>query len=76
MKETRTHPSAQAIKDHLDAEGISMSELARRLGWGRMQVQRRLSGDASLTVAELEEIAKTLGVPVTDLLSTNTQAVA
>lgn len=68
MNEIRTHPAVRAIQDLLDEREISQSELARRLGWGRMQVQRRLTGGAELTVAELEAIAVVLDVPATQLL--------
>lgn len=68
MNATGTHPAVKAIQDLLDEREISKSELARRLGWGRMQVQRRLSGDADLTVAELEAIAVVLDVPPAQLL--------
>lgn len=68
MNTARTHPAVKAIQDLLDERDISQSELARRLGWGRMQVQRRLRGGAPLTVAELEAIAVVLEVPATQLL--------
>jgi len=65
---TRTHPAIKAIQELLDERKISQSELARQLGWGRMQVQRRLSGTADLTVADLEAIAAVLEVPAPQLL--------
>lgn len=68
MNENRTHPAVQAIQALMSEQGINQSELARRLGWGRMQVQRRLSGDAALTVTDLEEFAAVLGVPPARLL--------
>ena len=68
MNTTGTHPAVKAIQELLDEREISQSELARRLGWGRMQVQRRLTGGAELTVAELEAIAAVLDVPATQLL--------
>lgn len=49
-------------------QGISKLELARRLGWGRMRLTRRLFGDAPLTVSELEQIAAVLGVPMSTFL--------
>jgi len=64
----RTHPAVRAIQDLLNERRINKSELARQLGWGRMQVHRRLNGEADLTVAELEEIAAVLDVPVSYLL--------
>jgi len=63
-----THPAVQAIQDLLDERGINKSEFARLLGWGRMQVHRRLNGEADLTVTEMEWIAHVLGVPVSHFL--------
>lgn len=68
MSEIGTHPAVQAIRKILDEREISYSELARRLGWGRMQVQRRLAGEVDLTVTDVEEIAAVLGVPVTQFI--------
>ena len=69
MNADRTiHPAVQAIQDLLDERGINKSELARQLGWGRMQVHRRLSGEADLTVAEIEWIAHVLDVPLSYFL--------
>ena len=69
-----THPAVRAIQGLLDERGINKSDFARQLGWGRMQVHRRLNGEADLTVAEIEHIADVLGVQVTSLLSTEVAA--
>lgn len=74
VSEIRTHPAVQAIRNLLDEQEISNLELARRLGWGRMQVQRRLSGEVDLTVTDLEEIADALGVPITQFIGTKPTA--
>ena len=72
MEQNRTHPAVEAINAILDEQGISRTELARRLGWERMTVVRRLAPGSKyttdLTVPELEKIAAALGVPVTQLL--------
>ena len=68
MNENRTHPVVQVIQGLLDERDISQTELARRLGWGRMQVQRRLTGNADISVGELEQIAEVLEVPASRLL--------
>lgn len=72
MEPTRTHPTVEAINAILDERGISRTELARRLGWERMQVVRRLVPGSKyatdLTVPELEAIAAALDVPLADLL--------
>jgi len=67
--ERTTHPAVRAIRDLLDERGINKTEFARQLGWGRMQVHRRLAGEADLTIAEVEHIADVLDVPVTYFLS-------
>jgi len=60
--------SAQKIRALLDARDISQSELARRLGWERMRVNRRLNGGARIDLTELSEIARALGVDAAELL--------
>ena len=66
--ERTTHPAVRAIQELLDERGINKSEFARQLGWGRMQVHRRLVGDADLTITEVEHIAAVLGVPLSYFL--------
>lgn len=71
MEQTRTHPAVEAINALLTEQGVSRTELARRLGWERMTVVRRLAPGpyiTDLTVPELEAIAAALDVPVTQLL--------
>jgi hypothetical protein len=75
MELSRTHPAVEAINAILDEQGIGRTELARRLGWERMQVVRRLTPGkyhSELTISELERIAAVLGVPVSQLLPTAT----
>lgn len=61
--------AAAAIAAILEQRGMSKLELARRLGWGRMRVTRRLAGQTPLTIDELVEIARVLDVPAVHLLS-------
>lgn len=68
MSEDRTHPSARAISALLEQRGITQTELARRLGWERMRVHRRLTAGTPIAVGELEQIAAVLDVPIADLL--------
>lgn len=73
MEQVRTHPAVQAINAILDEQGVTKTELARRLGWERMTLVRRLAPgkySTDLSVPELEAIAAALGVPVTALLPT------
>ena len=73
MSTSRTHPVVLTLQRIVADRGISKSELARRLGWGRMQLHRRLAGEAPLTVEELEEIAAVLAVPLSVLLPADDQ---
>lgn len=71
MEQDRTHPVVERINAVAEEQGVSRTELARRLGWDRMQVVRRLAGGkyaTDLTVPELEAIAAALDVPLADLL--------
>lgn len=70
MNASRTHPVVDAISALMTERRIGKTELARRLGWGRMQVHRRLNGEADLSVPELEQIAAALDVPLTQLIPT------
>ena len=58
-----------ALIAYLDVEKISQRELARRLGWTQPRVQRRIVGDARISVQDLHDIAAALDVPVTRFLS-------
>lgn len=75
MSTSRTHPVVLKLQRIVADQGISKSELARRLGWGRMQLHRRLAGQAPLTVVELEQIAVELGVPLSALIPTDSAEV-
>lgn len=67
---------SQAVKDSINAElerqGVSMRELARRVGMGQQYLWRRVSSNErankELTPSELEKVAAALGVPVARLL--------
>jgi transposase-like protein len=67
---------SQAVKDSINAElerqGVSMRELARRVGMGQQYLWRRVStherAGKELTPSELERVAAALGVPVARLL--------
>lgn len=62
------------IRSVLDELGISGNELAKRLGWPQSNVARRLLGKTPTTVPELQQIADTIGVPVSRLLPEQTAA--
>lgn len=61
--------AAEEIAALLTELGISQRELARRLGWTQPRIQGRLAGDIAVTVADLQQIADALGVPVDRLLT-------
>lgn len=56
------------IKALLDDRGISGRELARRLGVSQPWVSQRLTGETSITVADLARIVAALGVPLSALI--------
>lgn len=68
----------KAVKNSIHGEmtrlGMSQRRLARELGMSQQYVWRRVSddpkADKEFTPSELERVAKVLGVPVADLLST------
>lgn len=49
---------------------MTQAALAARLEVSPMYVSRRVSGDISFTVAEVDQIARILDVPITTLLAT------
>lgn len=62
----------ESIKTELERQGVSMRELARRVGMGQQYLWRRVSthkrASKELTPSELEKVAEALGVPVARLL--------
>jgi transcriptional regulator with XRE-family HTH domain len=50
-----------ALKQALEDQGLSISELARRLGRGRAILSRQLSAQENLTLEKLAELAFHLG---------------
>jgi len=57
-----------AISAELAQRGISQRALARMLGWSQTYLQNRILGRYALTTTEVEQIAKALEVPVTQLI--------
>lgn len=49
-------------------QGLSQQELARRVVWTPAYLSRRLLGEVSWALDDLEEIASTLEIPVLQLL--------
>jgi len=55
------------VSEHVNLEGLSASELARRLGWHEARAQRILRGETTITGDDIEAIAKVLRKPAGDL---------
>ena len=50
-------------------QAITVSALARNLGWERTRVHRRIHGWTPITIDELIKLADALHVPVSELLA-------
>lgn len=66
--ETIDERLATEIRVALARQRLSQSDLARALGVSAPYVTRRMRGDLSWTVSELDRIAAWLGLSVADLL--------
>ena len=55
------HVSAE-IRAEMARQRISQLELARRLGWSRAAVSRRLSGGTGWSIDEVDKVAGVLGL--------------
>jgi transcriptional regulator with XRE-family HTH domain len=53
------------IKAEMARQDITQTELARRLGWEKSAVSRRFSRKIPIRAHEIDDIAKALGVEVT-----------
>jgi transcriptional regulator with XRE-family HTH domain len=54
-----------ALAAHMDVQGVSGAELARRIGTSRAWVSRVLAGECNLTAASMGKLAFALGMRVT-----------
>jgi transcriptional regulator with XRE-family HTH domain len=59
---------AAAIRDKLSEAGRSQSDLAAALGWSEPYLSRRLTGNVSFSLSDIERIATALDVPRSQLL--------
>lgn len=57
----------QILRDELDRMGMTQQQLARLLGERDNWLSRRLNGQTSITVDELERIAAAMGWSAADL---------
>ena len=60
--------AAQRFRIALAALGLNDSEAAHRLGWPQPNVQRKTHHKTVMSLAHLEHIQRTLGIPVRYLL--------
>lgn len=67
---------AGELRAHLARHGISSTDLIGRLGVNPDWFYRRLRGDVSMTLEDLERICSALGIPVSALLPTEPEQVA
>lgn len=68
MRSTNNNVTAR-IRAEIAARRVSRSELARRTGMSATAMHRRLSGEVSMSLDEIDEIAEALEVPAEQLLS-------
>lgn len=69
MSQGLIHSVASEIRAEMARQRIKQRQLSEVLGVSQAQVSARLQGKVPIDVAELEKIAKFLGVPVTNLIS-------
>jgi len=60
---TRDYIATQ-VRMELARKRISVSEAARRLGWGQTVLQRRVVGQRPFEAAELAQLSRLLEVPI------------
>lgn len=65
---------AREIRAEMGRQGISQGQLADQLGCTQRSLSRRLTGDVPVDVAELEQLADALGVPLSQFLPTPARA--
>lgn len=60
-------PIHARVRDHVDAAGLTIADIARRTKWNEMRVWRLLTGRTELGAEDMEVLAKVLEKPVADL---------
>lgn len=61
--------SANAVREAMEAAGITVRQLADRAGMRQTTLGRNLADDGSFTVGQLDRIAAALGVEVSTLVA-------
>jgi transcriptional regulator with XRE-family HTH domain len=57
------------VRAELGRQQLTQGQLAIRLHWSRMMLHRRLSGVTPWSTDDLEQIARVLGRPVSELVT-------
>jgi len=68
MKTPLQQRVAEEIRVELARRRMSARQLALMTGWSPMYVSRRLRGQLPFTIADLDDVASALDIPVTRLL--------
>lgn len=58
----------ETVRQMIDASGVSQNETARAMGYTGAWLSRKLSGQRSWSVDELDEVARHFGVAPAELL--------
>lgn len=69
-EQTLAASTAREIRAEMGRQGVTQEVLADRLGCTQRLLSRRLTAEVPIDTAELDRIAKALGVPVTNFLPT------
>ncbi|WP_167489657.1 helix-turn-helix domain-containing protein [Nocardia terpenica] len=59
--ETRSQAVARRLRGVLGENRITISELGRRIGMTQSAMSRRVNGDTSFTIEELDRVADAIG---------------
>lgn len=59
---------ARAVRDAVAAAGVSGNQLSKRMGRAQSYVSLRLQGRRAWTLDELDEIARIIDVPISELM--------
>lgn len=68
------HAVAAEVRAEMARQRVSQSELARRIGEGQPWVNRRVNGDLSFDLDDLERCAIALDVPISTFLEDATKS--
>lgn len=63
------------INKHLKENGISQTELARRMGKSKSEISEWLSGERNFTMDTLSDIYFALGVPMMNVITTRVRMI-